>query len=112
MESIFAGCIPVFIADRTLQPFSDILDYSTFSLSVPENRVDQIEQILQSVVPERMQAMQHSLIKVREAFLLSDDEPYPGKGESDRMGPLFWTLLSMKLRLNLGYPLSGVVASC
>lgn len=100
-EAIYAGCIPAFIVDRNLFPFQDILDYSRFSVTIPEADAHRVEEVLSAYTPAQLAELQANLVKVREAFLFKDGE------EWDRKGPLFFSLVSMAMRLPLEYPAVG-----
>jgi hypothetical protein len=97
-EAIYAGCIPAFIVDRNIFPFQDILDYSRFSISIPENDAHRVEEILSSYTEAQLAELQANLVKVREAFLFDEGR------EWERRGPLFFSLVSMAMRLPLQYP--------
>ncbi|GAA5944712.1 exostosin family protein, partial [Sporobolomyces koalae] len=103
-EAIYAGCIPAFIVDRNLFPFQDILDYSRFSITIPENEAHKVEDILSAYTPEQLDSLQANLVKVRDAFLFRDGY------EWERKGPLFFSLVSMAMRLPLQYPQVGSCA--
>ncbi|GAA6064452.1 hypothetical protein JCM10212_005201 [Sporobolomyces blumeae] len=100
-EAIYAGCIPAFIVDRNLFPFQDILDYSRFSITIPENEAHKVEEILSAYTAEQLDSLQANLVKVRDAFLFKDGD------EWNRKGPLFFSLVSMAMRLPLQYPQVG-----
>ncbi|GAA6016582.1 hypothetical protein JCM10207_002849 [Rhodosporidiobolus poonsookiae] len=100
-EAIFAGCIPAFIVDRNLFPFQDILDYSRFSVTIPENEAHRVEEILAAYTDAQLAELQAHLVKVREAYLFQDGN------EWERKGPLFFSLVSMAMRLPLRYPAVG-----
>ncbi|GAA5987842.1 hypothetical protein JCM5350_003168 [Sporobolomyces pararoseus] len=104
-EAIYAGCIPAFIVDRNLFPFQDILDYSRFSITIPENEAHRVEEILSAYSPDQLDNLQANLVKVRDAFLFKDGE------EWERKGPLFFSLVSMAMRLPLLYPQVGSCVS-
>jgi len=93
---MYAGCIPVFLADRYHPPFADVLDYSAFSMTIPENEIDKIDDILSRVSARHMDRMQAAGLKVRDAFLFQQDGQ-----ERARQDPVYWTLVSMSLRLPL-----------
>ncbi|BGP53963.1 hypothetical protein JCM8202v2_001535 [Rhodotorula sphaerocarpa] len=103
-EAIYAGCIPAFIVDRNLFPFQDILDYSKFSVTIPEADAHRVEEILAAYTPTQLAEMQAHLVRVREAFLFDDGH------EWERRGPLFFSLVSMAMRLPLQYPATGSCA--
>lgn len=100
-EAIYAGCIPAFVVDRNLFPFQDILDYSRFSITIPESEAHRAEDILASYSAERLADLQANLLRVREAFLFKEGE------EWERKGPVFFSLVSMAMRLELEYPQVG-----
>ena len=102
-EAIYAGCIPAFIVDRNLLPFQDIFDYARFSITIPEADAHRVEDVLASYTEEQMAELQTNLLKVRDAFVFRPD----GQGEWERKGPLFYSLVSMAMRLELGYPEVG-----
>jgi len=104
-EAIYAGCIPAFIVDRNLFPFQDILDYSRFSVTIPENEAHRIDEILSAYSPEQLDSLQANLVKVRDAFLFDHGD------EWNRKGPLFFSLVSMAMRLPLKYPQVGSCVS-
>jgi len=43
------GCIPVIIGDKYVLPFSELIDWKEFSITIPENRVEEVASILQRV---------------------------------------------------------------
>ena len=100
-EAIYAGCIPVFLADRNYPPFADILDYSAFSITIAENSIHKIEDILSGYSADDIAHLQVAGLKVRDAFL------YQEGFETERKGPLFYSQLSMALRLPLLWPTSS-----
>ncbi|KAM0756291.1 Proteophosphoglycan ppg4 [Meredithblackwellia eburnea MCA 4105] len=104
-EAIYAGCIPAFVVDRNIFPFQDILDYSLFSVSIPENEAHRVEEYLATFTEAQMFELQAHVLRVREVFLFKEGE------EWERKGPLFFSLVSMAMRLYLGYPAVGGCAS-
>lgn len=107
-EAMYSGCIPVFIADRTSYPFSSVLAYSAFSVTVAENRIHELQNILTSIPEREVIAMQIALLKVREAFIFSKKP----EEEWSRRGPLYYTLLEMAQKLSLDWPTLPVRNNC
>lgn len=67
-ESIYAGCVPVIIADDYEPPLAHVLDYSTFSLRVLQDDVPNLKAILQRVTPAQLAALRRNVRAVRPAF--------------------------------------------
>ncbi|CAF1526653.1 unnamed protein product [Adineta ricciae] len=100
VDVIYAGCIPVLISSNTRYPFEDILDYTTFSIHVSEERLDTLEEELLSYNANELLARQRNVLKVRTAFLF-ENYRNPAEHLYDKNDPLFFMLLSLRLRLNL-----------
>ncbi|GAA5917161.1 hypothetical protein JCM8208_004855 [Rhodotorula glutinis] len=100
-EAIYSGCIPAFIVDRNMFPFQDVLDYSKFSVTIPEADAHRVDEVLAGYTDAQLVELQAHLVKVRDAFLFAEGQ------EWDRQGPLFFALVSMAMRLPLTYPEVG-----
>lgn len=83
-DSIFLGCIPVIISDNATLPYENtILNYSDFSLRVPENQVDQLADILNSYSDEEVRALRENLKIASKYFRYR-------LGEKPVVGEAFW----------------------
>ncbi|XP_019454045.1 PREDICTED: probable glycosyltransferase At5g20260, partial [Lupinus angustifolius] len=71
VESINTGCVPVIISDYYYLPFSDVLDWSKFSLHIPSERIPEIKTILKNVSHARYLKMQERVIQVQRHFMLN-----------------------------------------
>ncbi|XP_040995954.1 probable glycosyltransferase At5g11130 [Juglans microcarpa x Juglans regia] len=71
VESIHAGCIPVIISDNYVLPFSDVLDWSRFSVHIPSSKIPEMKKILQAISEEEYLAMQKRVIQVQRHFTLN-----------------------------------------
>ncbi|XP_002967425.2 probable glycosyltransferase At5g03795 [Selaginella moellendorffii] len=72
VESIYYDCVPVLIADNFVLPFSDVLNWGSFSLTVSEKDVPRLKELLLAVSEDRYRKMQSRLKKVRKHFLWHD----------------------------------------
>ena len=100
IDAVYAGCLPVFIMSTTHFPFEDILDYEKFSIYIPEDQLDMIEDALLRYGDSELLSKQKYLVLVRNVFVFKD---YGSSVEDLRQknGPLFFTLLSLRMRLML-----------
>ncbi|KAF3453754.1 hypothetical protein FNV43_RR04195 [Rhamnella rubrinervis] len=71
VESIQAGCVPVIISDHYALPFSDVLDWSKFSLHIPSKSIPEIKKTLSSVPYNKYLKMQKRVTKIRRHFELN-----------------------------------------
>lgn len=101
-DAIYAGCIPVFIAEGTHYPFAGFLDWSKLSVRVAPTELDKIEKILAAIPLSKVEELQANLVSVREAFLYSGDEK--PEEELGRRGPIFFALHEAGMRIRTRYP--------
>ncbi|GLT71515.1 hypothetical protein SLA2020_435290 [Shorea laevis] len=71
VESIYTGCVPVIVADHYVLPFSDVLDWSQFSVHIPVARIPEIKSILQGISEEEYLMKQRRVLQVQRHFLLN-----------------------------------------
>ncbi|XP_040989672.1 LOW QUALITY PROTEIN: probable glycosyltransferase At5g11130 [Juglans microcarpa x Juglans regia] len=71
VESIHAGCVPVIISDNYVLPFSDVLDWSRFSVHIPIAKIPEIKKVLQAISEEEYLAKQKHVIEVQRHFVLN-----------------------------------------
>ncbi|GLT43655.1 hypothetical protein SLA2020_420640 [Shorea laevis] len=71
VESIYTGCVPVIISDHYVLPFSDVLDWSQFSVHVPISRIPEIESILLGISVDDYLAKQRLVVQVQRHFVLN-----------------------------------------
>ena len=64
-EGIAMGCIPVLIADDYDPPFHHVLDYSAFSVRIPERNATSVVSVLEQIPDQRIAALQQNLGRVR-----------------------------------------------
>ncbi|KAL2635155.1 hypothetical protein R1flu_006634 [Riccia fluitans] len=69
VEAIYYDCVPVIIADNFILPFNDVLNWSSFSLTVPEDDIPNLRDILLSIPEKTYRRMQRRLSKIRKHFI-------------------------------------------
>lgn len=69
VEAIYYECVPVIIADNFVLPFSEVLDWSAFSVVVPEKDIPRLKDILMSIPMRKYLTMQSNVKMVQKHFL-------------------------------------------
>ncbi|XP_020268434.1 probable glycosyltransferase At5g03795 [Asparagus officinalis] len=69
VEAIYAECVPVIIADNFVLPFEEVLDWSSFSVSVAEKDIPNLRDILLGISLRRYIALQAAVKRVQRHFL-------------------------------------------
>ncbi|VAH77824.1 unnamed protein product [Triticum turgidum subsp. durum] len=69
VEALYYECVPVIIADNFVLPFSDVLDWSAFSVVVAEKDIPDLKRILQGISLRRYVAMHDCVKRLQRHFL-------------------------------------------
>ncbi|KAB5551899.1 hypothetical protein DKX38_009210 [Salix brachista] len=71
VTAIQLGCVPVIISDNYSLPFSDVLDWSKFSVNIPSEKIPEIKTILKGISQKRYLTMQRRVIEAQRHFMLN-----------------------------------------
>ncbi|XP_057438195.1 probable glycosyltransferase At5g03795 [Lotus japonicus] len=71
VEAIYTGCVPVLMSDSYVPPFSDVLNWKSFSLEVSVKDIPRLKEILLSVTPRQYIRMQRRVRQIRRHFELN-----------------------------------------
>lgn len=69
IEAIYYECVPVIIADNFVLPFSEVLNWSEFSVVVAEKDIPKLKEILLAIPLKRYLTMQINVKMVQKHFL-------------------------------------------
>ncbi|KAM7459515.1 hypothetical protein LguiA_036509 [Lonicera macranthoides] len=70
VEAISAGCVPVIISNYYVLPFSDVLDWSRFSVHIPVARIPEIKTILNGISMDEYLRKQKLVMEVQRHFII------------------------------------------
>ncbi|MED6196266.1 hypothetical protein PIB30_045858 [Stylosanthes scabra] len=68
VEAIYTGCVPVLISDHYVPPFSDVLNWKSFSVEVSSRDIPKLKEILTNISSRQYIRMQRRVDKIRRHF--------------------------------------------
>ncbi|XP_059451250.1 probable glycosyltransferase At5g03795 [Corylus avellana] len=71
VEAIYAECVPVLISDSYVPPFSDVLDWDSFSVQVKVDDIPNIKKILMGISPNQYKRLQRRVKQVQRHFVVN-----------------------------------------
>ncbi|KAI8008508.1 putative glycosyltransferase [Camellia lanceoleosa] len=71
MEAFYAECVPVLISDGYVPPFSDVLNWKAFSISVAVKDIPNIKQILMGISQNQYFRLHRRVKQVQRHFVIN-----------------------------------------
>ncbi|KAF4351837.1 hypothetical protein G4B88_009905 [Cannabis sativa] len=71
VEAINAGCVPVIICDSYSLPFSDVLDWSKFTIQIRPSKIPKLKSILSAIPNEKYLKLHNQVSQVKRHFVLN-----------------------------------------
>ncbi|XP_010252860.1 PREDICTED: probable glycosyltransferase At3g07620 [Nelumbo nucifera] len=71
VEAIYAECVPVLISDHYVPPFSDVLNWNSFSVQIAVSDIPNIKTILSSISQTQYIRMQRRVKQVQRHFVVN-----------------------------------------
>ncbi|EPS67004.1 hypothetical protein M569_07774, partial [Genlisea aurea] len=71
VEAIYAECVPVILSDHYVLPFSDVLRWEAFSVSVSVSEIPRLKEILLGISEDEYRSLRIGTINVRRHFVLN-----------------------------------------
>ena len=68
VEAIYTGCVPVLISEHYVPPFSDVLNWKSFSVELSVKDIPNLKDILMSISPRQYIRMQRRVIQIQRHF--------------------------------------------
>ncbi|PIN11108.1 Acetylglucosaminyltransferase EXT1/exostosin 1 [Handroanthus impetiginosus] len=68
VEALYKGCVPVLIKDHYVPPFSDVLNWKSFSVEIPVQEIPNLKRILSGISTRQYIRMQRRGVTVRRHF--------------------------------------------
>ncbi|XP_021686052.2 probable glycosyltransferase At5g03795 isoform X2 [Hevea brasiliensis] len=67
-DSLYYGCVPVIIANHYDLPFTDVLNWKSFSVVVATLDIPLLKKILKAISSDKYRMLQNNVLKVRKHF--------------------------------------------
>jgi len=108
IDSMYAGCIPLFIGHAAHQPFFDVIDWSKISAQIEPHELAYMEEVLLSRYSLKdIEQLQTNILAIRHAIVYPLDDLDTATAQQkllDERGPLFFALQSTQMKLMTKWP--------
>ncbi|GKD86140.1 probable glycosyltransferase, partial [Tanacetum coccineum] len=71
VEALYMGCVPVLVKDDYAKPFSDVLNWDTFSVDISTSHIPQLKDILMAIPQRKYIRLQRNGVQVRRHFVVN-----------------------------------------
>lgn len=71
-EAIYADCVPVLVSEHYILPFSDVLNWDSFSVKVSVSEIPDLKKILMGIPEHKYLRMRRRVKRVQRHFRLND----------------------------------------
>ncbi|CAK9153224.1 unnamed protein product, partial [Ilex paraguariensis] len=71
VEAIYAGCVPVIISYNYWLPFTDVLDWTQFSIQIPVEKIPEMKNILEGISIGKYLKMQKRVRRLQRHFRIN-----------------------------------------
>lgn len=68
VEAIYTGCVPVLISEHYVPPFSDVLNWKSFSVAISTRDIPNLKSILTNISSRQYIRMHRRVVQVRRHF--------------------------------------------
>ncbi|KAI3971014.1 hypothetical protein MKX01_024661 [Papaver californicum] len=72
VEAIYAECVPVLISQHYILPFTDVLNWTSFSIEISVREIPNLKKILMDIPYDRYVRMQERVKQVQRHFVMND----------------------------------------
>ncbi|XP_061355409.1 probable glycosyltransferase At3g07620 [Gastrolobium bilobum] len=72
VEAIYAQCVPVIISQQYVLPFSDVLNWDSFSVQIPVSDIPKLKEILLGISEDKYMRLQGGVKQVQRHFVVNN----------------------------------------
>ncbi|CAK8566967.1 unnamed protein product [Lathyrus sativus] len=72
VEAIYAECVPIIISQQYVLPFSDVLNWDSFSVQIEVSEIPKLKEILLGISDEKYRRLYEGVKKVQRHFVVNN----------------------------------------